>query len=67
VTAARPKELTKELIARAFQSAGGNITQAARLLGIHKATLYRHMKNLGLTREILNRQSQESNSADTDQ
>lgn len=48
-----PKELTKELITRAFQAAKGNITQAARLLGIHKATLYRHMKNMGLTREIL--------------
>ena len=57
VSSSRPKELTRELITRAFQSADGNITQAARFLGIHKATLYRHMKNMGLTREMLNHQS----------
>jgi sigma-54 specific flagellar transcriptional regulator A len=49
----RPKELTRERIARAYQRAAGNITQAARSLGVHKATLYRWMKALGLTRADL--------------
>jgi len=56
----RPKKLTKEIMINAFQTAGGNITQAARLLGVHKATLYRYMKNLGLNREILNLESKEN-------
>jgi DNA-binding NtrC family response regulator len=49
----RPKELTRECIARAYQRTAGNITQAARSLGVHKATLYRWMKALGLTRADL--------------
>lgn len=48
-------EISAELIREAFGKAGGNITQAARLLGIHKATLYRHMKNLNLDRSELER------------
>jgi len=40
-------------IRRAFEQAGGNITRAAALLGIHKATFYRHLKNLNLNREDL--------------
>lgn len=55
----RPKKLTREIVIDAFQTAEGNITQAARLLGVHKATLYRYMKNIGLNREILNLQSKE--------
>jgi transcriptional regulator with GAF, ATPase, and Fis domain len=46
-------EITQEAIAQAYEQANGNITQAARLLGVHKATLYRHMKTLGLTRDAL--------------
>jgi sigma-54 specific flagellar transcriptional regulator A len=45
--------LTPELMRRAFQDANGNITLASSLLGIHKATFYRHMKSFGLTRESL--------------
>jgi two-component system response regulator HydG len=45
--------LTRERIARAYQQAAGNITEAARHLGVHKATFYRHMKALGLTRKDL--------------
>jgi transcriptional regulator with GAF, ATPase, and Fis domain len=53
VTPEPPGEITRERLARAFQQAGGNITQAARRLGVHKATLYRRMKALGITREDL--------------
>ena len=45
-----PPPLTPERLKRAYRQAGGNITQAARLLGVHKVTLYRHMKSLGITR-----------------
>ncbi len=48
-----PREITRERLERAFRQAGGNITQAARLLGVHKATLYRRMKALDITREDL--------------
>jgi transcriptional regulator with GAF, ATPase, and Fis domain len=48
-----PQEITREQLERVYRQAGGNITQAAKLLGIHKATLYRRMKTLGLTREDL--------------
>jgi sigma-54 specific flagellar transcriptional regulator A len=44
------KNLTRERIEQAYRRTAGNITQAARYLGIHKATLYRRMKTLGLTR-----------------
>jgi transcriptional regulator with GAF, ATPase, and Fis domain len=47
------KHLTRERIEQAYRRTAGNITQAARYLGIHKATLYRRMKTLGLTREDL--------------
>jgi sigma-54 specific flagellar transcriptional regulator A len=46
-------ELTRQRIVQAYQRSNGNITQAARLLGVHKATLYRHMKTLGLSRAAL--------------
>jgi len=49
----KPKPLCEETIRRAFAEAHGNATQAARSLGVHKATLYRHMKALGLQREDL--------------
>jgi len=53
--ARKAKALTEEIIRRAFADAGGNATQASRLLGVHKATLYRHMKALGLNRKDLER------------
>ena len=49
----RQQPLTPERLTRAYRQAGGNITQAARLLGVHKVTLYRHMKVLGITRSDL--------------
>jgi sigma-54 specific flagellar transcriptional regulator A len=48
-----PKALTRERIVQAYTGAAGNITQAARRLGVHKATLYRHMRALGITRADL--------------
>jgi transcriptional regulator with GAF, ATPase, and Fis domain len=48
-----PKALTQERIVQAYKGAAGNITQAARRLGVHKATLYRHMRALGITRANL--------------
>jgi sigma-54 specific flagellar transcriptional regulator A len=48
-----PQELTRERLEYAYRQAGGNITQAAKFLGVHKATLYRRMKALGLSRDDL--------------
>jgi sigma-54 specific flagellar transcriptional regulator A len=53
-----PGLLTREHIMRAYQRAAGNLTQAARSLGVHKATLYRRMKALGLTRADLERRQE---------
>ena len=49
----RPAELDREEIRRAYLAAGGNLTAAARLLGVHRATLYRYLEKLGLSRENL--------------
>jgi sigma-54 specific flagellar transcriptional regulator A len=51
-----PRDITRERLESAFRQANGNITEAARQLGVHKATLYRRMKTLGLTREDLEAQ-----------
>ena len=51
--------LTKEDILRAYMDASANLTKAARMLGIHKATLYRQMKKLDLTREDLAKMAKE--------
>ena len=48
-----PQELTTERLVQAYQRAAGNLTRAARFLGVHRATLYRHMQTLGLTRDDL--------------
>ncbi len=48
-------ELDPDQIRRAYRESGGNISQAARRLGIHRATFYRHLKKLGLDRKDLNR------------
>jgi transcriptional regulator with GAF, ATPase, and Fis domain len=53
VTPEPPREITRERLEHAYRQAEGNITQAAKLLGVHKATLYRRMKALGITREAL--------------
>ncbi|MBD1401134.1 sigma-54 interaction domain-containing protein [Pelovirga terrestris] len=44
------KELSEEVIRRAYAAADGNLSAAARRLGIHRATLYRHLQRLGLKR-----------------
>jgi sigma-54 specific flagellar transcriptional regulator A len=49
------KNLGKDDLKRAYQMSGGNITKASEMLGIHKATFYRHLKNLNLSREDLER------------
>ncbi|NOY14365.1 MAG: AAA domain-containing protein [Deltaproteobacteria bacterium] len=46
-------ELTEATIREAFRAAGGNLTAAARQLGVHRATLYRHLSRLKLSREQL--------------
>jgi transcriptional regulator with GAF, ATPase, and Fis domain len=48
-----PQELTQEHLQQAYRQAAGNLTKAARLLGVHRATLYRRMQALGLTRDDL--------------
>uniref|UniRef100_UPI0035146029 helix-turn-helix domain-containing protein n=1 Tax=Pseudooceanicola sp. TaxID=1914328 RepID=UPI0035146029 len=35
-------------VVRALARAGGNVSEAARALGVGRATLYRRMKRLGL-------------------
>ena len=46
-------ELSEDLIRQAYQQAGGNLSAAARQLGVHRATLYRHLQRLNLTRQDL--------------
>ncbi len=46
----RPANLQPAAIRRAWQMTGGNLTAAARHLGVHRATLYRYLDRLGLTR-----------------
>ncbi len=49
----RSADLDAEGIRRAYAAAGGNLSTAARLLGVHRATLYRHLEKLGLQRDDL--------------
>lgn len=46
-------QLTEAMIRQAYQRADGNLSAAARILGIHRATLYRHLKHLNLQRHKL--------------
>ncbi len=48
-----PAELTEQAIRRSYEECDGNISAAARRLGIHRATLYRHLKKLKLDRHDL--------------
>ena len=38
----------REAIERALQEAGGNVTEAARILGVGRSTFYRRVKRLGI-------------------
>jgi len=49
----RPVNLEPAAIRRAWQASGGNLTATARLLGVHRATLYRSLERLGLSRAAL--------------
>ena len=49
----RPAELDADEIRQAFQATDGNLTAAARLLGVHRATLYRYLAKLHLSRRDL--------------
>ncbi len=51
--ATRPVPLRVDEIRQAYHAAGENLSGAARLLGVHRATLYRHLDRLGLTRSDL--------------
>ncbi len=49
-----PDKIDRESLVEAYRRANGNIAAAARLLGIHRATFYRHLQRLGLDRQDLN-------------
>jgi len=46
-------ELSEDMIRQAYQKANHNLSAAARYLGVHRATLYRHLQRLKLTRADL--------------
>jgi transcriptional regulator with GAF, ATPase, and Fis domain/pSer/pThr/pTyr-binding forkhead associated (FHA) protein len=52
------KETKKQLILKAVEQAGGNYTEAARLLGVHPNYLHRLIRNLNLRPSIDNSDSQ---------
>jgi len=54
----KPDNITPASLGEAYHRANGNITQAANLLGIHKATFYRKMKVFGVTRREFNQPSE---------
>ena len=45
-------EAKKELILKAFEQAGGNYTEAAKLLGVHPNYLHRLIRNMNLKTEL---------------
>ncbi len=46
-----PTPLTREATLSALAASGGNVTKAARQLGVHKATLYRRLRAWGVGRK----------------
>ena len=49
----RRAELTETAIRAAYRASAGNLSAAARRLGVHRATLYRHLQRLQLSRDDL--------------
>jgi len=49
----QPVNLDVATIRKAWQAAKGNLSAAARLLGVHRATLYRYLQKHGLSRQDL--------------
>ncbi len=47
------KNIDLDAIKQAYRVAEGNLSGAARLLGVHRATLYRHLQRLGVKRDQL--------------
>lgn len=45
--------LTAERIRETYIACDGNLSATARALGVHRATLYRHLSRLGMTRDDL--------------
>ncbi len=46
----QPADLSENAIRQALNATQGNLTAAARLLGVHRATLYRYLKKLNISR-----------------
>ena len=51
--AGKPRKLDEAIVRDAYRCAQGNLSEAARLLGVHRATLYRWLERQGLSREEL--------------
>ncbi len=49
----QPVNLDVATIRQAWKAAGGNLAAVARLLGVHRATLYRYLQKHGLSRSDL--------------
>ena len=42
------QEITEQLLMQAIEQAGGNKTKAARILGVHRSTVWRYIKKFGM-------------------
>lgn len=42
------QEITEQLLMQAIEQAGGNKTKAARILGVHRSTVWRYIKKYGV-------------------
>ena len=49
----KKRDLSAENIRQAYAAADGNLSATARHLGVHRATLYRHLQRLGIERDQL--------------
>jgi len=48
---APPTEITREQVTKALAAAGGNVSAAARALGLHRTQLYRMMERFGIGKD----------------